>query len=70
MQSIQSVFNIVYEVLKTVIDGFLEFLHTIPLLFENISSWSSSLFPSDFAVYIIALVPIIIALVVIRFVVR
>lgn len=70
MQSVSSVFNIVYEVLKTIINGFLEFLHTIPMLFDNIGSWGNSLFPPDFAIYIVALVPILITLIVINFVKR
>lgn len=68
MQSVIEVFNFILNILKQIINGFLEFFNTIPEIFNSIGEWANSLFPSEFAVYIVALVPIIITLVIIKFV--
>lgn len=68
MGSVIEVFNTIANVLKQVINGFIEFFNTIPELFNSIGGWANSLFPSEFATYIVALVPIIITLVIIKFV--
>lgn len=61
------VFNTIANVLKEIITGFLEFFNTIPEIFNTLGEWATQLFPQDFATYIVALVPIIITLIVIKF---
>lgn len=68
MESVIYVFNVIANILKEVVNGFVEFFNTIPLLFQYIGEWSSNIFPMDFAQYIIILVPIIITILIIRFV--
>ena len=68
MESIIYVFNIITNFLKEIINGVVEFFNTIPLIFNNIGNWANQLFPAEFASYIVALVPIIITLVIIKFI--
>ena len=68
MESIISVFNVIANVLKQIIDGFLEFFNTIPNIFNSLGDMITNLIPSEFATYLLALIPIIITLVIIRFV--
>lgn len=68
MESVIYVFNIIANIVKEVVNGFFEFFNTIPILFKNISEWSSSLFPTEFLQYVIILIPIVITLVIIKFV--
>lgn len=68
MQSVIYIFNNIAIIFKQVFEGFIEFFNAIPDLFASISRWSSSLFPSEFSTYISVLVPIMITLIVIKFV--
>lgn len=68
MESVIYVFNIIANIVKEVVNGFFEFFNTIPILFKNINEWSTSLFPAEFLQYIIILIPIIITLIIIKFV--
>lgn len=68
MDSVIYVFGVIANIVKEVINGFIEFFNTIPILFKNISNWSSQLFPQDFSQYIVILIPIIITLLIIKFV--
>lgn len=68
METIFSLFNVIWDVIQKVLTGFLEFLEIIPNLFGSISGLISQLVPQDFAIYLIAFIPIVITLLVIRFV--
>lgn len=68
MESVIYVFNVIANIVTSVINGFFEFFNTIPILFKNISNWVSLLFPQEFSQYLIVLIPIIITLLVIKFV--
>ena len=63
MESIISVFNFIANILKQIIDGFLEFFNTIPNIFNSLGDMITNLIPSEFATYLLALIPIIITLV-------
>lgn len=68
MQSVIEVFNFVLSILKQVINGFMEFFNSIPDIFNTIGSFFTSLFPTEITTYLLALIPIIITLVIIKFV--
>lgn len=68
METIFSFFNVIWDVTQQILTGFLEFLEIIPNLFGSISGLTSQLVPQDFAVYLTAFIPIVITLLVIRFV--
>lgn len=68
MQSVIDVFNLISNVIKQVFDGFIEFFNTIPELFSSMGEFCTNLFPSEFNTYLLALIPIIITLLVIKFV--
>ena len=68
MESVIYFFNTITNFLKEIIDGIIQFFNTIPDLFNNIGNWANQLFPADFASYIVAFVPIIITLVIIKFI--
>lgn len=68
MNSVIEVFNVILSFLRQIYDGFLEFFNTIPLLFENTGNWANSLFPQEFVTYLMVFIPIMITLVIIKFV--
>lgn len=68
METIINVFNIISSIINNIISSFIEIFNTIPLLFQDMGDWLNNLFPSDFAVYMVALIPIITTLLIIRFV--
>lgn len=68
MNSVIEVFNVILSFLRQIYDGFLEFFNTIPLLFENIGNWANSLFPQEFITYLMVFIPIMVTLVIIKFV--
>ena len=68
MQAVIDVFNIIYNILEQVIGGFLEFFNTIPELFSSFGEWFNSLFPPELTGYLVAFIPIIVTLIIIKFV--
>lgn len=68
MQVIISFFNLLFDFIPKILDGFVEFFNTIPVIFNKLSPIFSQVLPQDFAVYLVALIPIVITLTVIRFV--
>lgn len=68
MESIISVFNVISNILQKIIEGFLEFFNTIPDIFNSLGDMITNLIPSEFATYLLALIPIIITLIIIKFV--
>ena len=68
MESVVYVFNIISNIVKDIVSGFLEFFNTIPVIFQNMESWVTNLFPADFSAYLVALIPIIVTLLIIKFV--
>ena len=68
MEVVVSFFNLLFDFISKIIDGFVEFFNTIPVIFNKLTPLFSQILPPDFAVYFVALIPIIITLLVIRFV--
>lgn len=68
MNSIIEVFNVILSFLKQIYEGFVEFYNTIPLLFNNIGNWSNNLFPQEFVTLLMIFIPIMVTLIIIRFV--
>lgn len=68
MEVIISFFNLVFEFIPKIIDGFVEFFNTIPVIFNKLTPIFSQVLPQDFAIYFVSLIPIIITLTIIRFV--
>ena len=68
MEIIISFFNLLFDFIPKILDGFVEFFNTIPVMFNKLSPLFSQILPSDFSVYFVALIPIVITLTVIRFV--
>lgn len=68
MESIISFFNLLFDFIPKIIDGLVEFFNTIPAIFNKLTPLFSKILPSDFSVYFVALIPIVITLTVIRFV--
>lgn len=68
METIISFFNLLFEFIPKIIDGFVEFFNTIPVMFNKLTPLFSQILPQDFAVYFVAFIPILITLTVIRFV--
>lgn len=68
MTSVIEVFNVILSFIRQIYEGFVEFYNTIPMLFNNIGTWSQSLFPAEFMTYILTFIPILIALLIIKFV--
>lgn len=68
MEIIISFFNLLFDFIPKIIDGFVEFFNTIPVMFNKLTPLFSQILPSDFAIYFVALIPIVITLTVIRFV--
>lgn len=68
MESVIYVFNIISSIVQNVIDGFLEFFNTIPIIFDNIGDLFINLIPLDFYSYLIGFLSIVVTLLIIRFV--
>ena len=68
MTSVIEVFNVILSFIRQIYEGFVEFYNTIPILFNNIGTWCQSLFPTEFMTYILTFIPILIVLLIIKFV--
>lgn len=68
MDSVIYVFNIISSIVQNVIDGFLEFFNTIPIIFDNLGNIIVNLIPLDFYSYLIGFISIVVTLLIIRFV--
>ena len=68
MESVTYVFNIISSIVQNVIDGFLEFFNTIPIIFDNLGDLFINLIPLDFYSYLIVFLSIVVTLLIIRFV--